>query len=451
MAGVFETDPPKPKYSRLDGKKAGQRGNPDPESGSGMSTAGIVGLGLLGTITVAAIAAAIVLGIFGTIAYANYYPGTCIDVGIAGFSQTQHREVFVFSSSLDDICNWVHYYDGAGSYSLNADRIVIPATLEYTQPPAGPGHFSQNHIATTNRWGGNHNAMDYMAQHFKMHHYCSSQVSDFSELNSEGFVVNFAIGGATANGNVYNAPSVALPHTYSQVAGNYGFNWQVTDFLTKLSHDSDYHIKPSTWFIYDFAGANDISLIATCTNITVCIANFTSVTLSNLQALYNGGMRNLIFTYINSGFEYNPATIKVDPTGGNATALDTIATLIFASSGGFLDQLNAQLIATMQELQLVLVPVGPLLTAINSAPLLSGIRPTLKHDPDPRNPLYTTTSAFPFPTYLDELNTVGFLGSFTNTFYYDDNHPTEAGYRYLAQTYETILNSQYKVCNVAPL
>jgi len=645
-------------------------------------TAGAVGLGILGTLAIIAITAAIVLGILGTIAYADYYPGTCIDVGIAGFSETQHREVFVFSSSLDDICNWMTYYNGKGVYSLNAGRIVIPGIVNYTQPPAGPGHFAQNYIATTNRSGGSHNAIDFMAQRYKMHHYCSSQVNDFSDLNSEGFVVNFAIGGATINGNLYNVPPVintttintshvlrpghcieapvnlglastfsvlasstvtntgfstvtgnlgvspgsavtgfppgivvagtiqaattpaanaktALTAAYNDAAGrscspitiagdiggqtlypdlykstssilistgdltldalgdpsavwifqiastitvgsgrkmilvggaqagnvfwqigssatfgttsiikgivmadisitfdtgatldgsalasngavtldsnlititnanvtanvtgncyveavgNYGFNWQVADFVAKLTLDTDYHIKSSTWFIYDYAGINDISLISSCcVNETVCITYFNTLTLANIQALYNVGMRNLIFTYIDGGFEYNPQTIKIDPTGGNATALDAIATLIFNGANGLLVQLNAQMIATMQELQLVLVPIAPILSAINSAPLLSGIRPTLKHDPDPRNPLYTTTSAFPFPTYLDELNTAGFGGLFTNTFYYDDNHPTEAGYRALAKTYEKILNSQYKACNTAPL
>ncbi len=401
----------------------------------------------------AVIAAVIALGFFayfgvgaglGIDAYAKDDPTKCRD--LLPHRQTIHREIFVFGDSIDDLGNWIAYINGS-SYTRNSTGIIVPGTTSYDVSPAGPGKFAVNYINPQGRYGQGYNGMDYVAQKYNLHSLGSSphpsnKLSNFDSL-SRAWMVSFAIGGAIADGNVYNAPLIPLPHSYSQVAGPWGYDFQVNEFATKLFASAKYVIKPTTWFFYNFVGANDIPLIANCSNMTICINNFTATHLNNLLILYELGMRNLIFTYVDGGFAYNPTTMKVDPSGGLSTFLDGIASTIFTGPTGFLAQLSTLIAASMHDLNINIVPLTTVILPISINPIPEGIRATMAQDPSAVSP-----AAFPFPTFLDYLVTFG--ASVTNTFYYDDNHPTEAGSRWYAQTFIRYLDSQYRLCNSAP-
>ena len=79
--------------------------------------------------------------------------------------------------------------------------------------------------------------------------------------------MNFAVGGATANGNVYNAPLMPLPHNFFQVIGPHGYDDQIDEFIMKKNLAGKI-ISPNDIFLYKTVGAVDIPLINLCTNIT---------------------------------------------------------------------------------------------------------------------------------------------------------------------------------------
>lgn len=406
---------------------------------------------LYGLLLIAALGLAIAGLVIALSINNNYYPNKCSDMTINGLSETQQREIFVFSNSLDDFGNWLHDIPPLGYYSLDVDRIVQPGTSEYTVFPAGPGKFGVNHVSSTGRWGGEHNAMDFVAQFFKIKSYKSSDITSYNHnlVGQNGFLVNFGIGGATANGNVYNAPTVALPHNFDQVVGSFGYDYQVSEFVSKFVTGSRYQFKNHTWVFYNWVGANDFPLIASCTNVTACTITYIATHLANLQVLYNAGMRNLVLLIVDGGYQYNPEALKADPTGATATGLNLLAGFTYGLTGQFETQFLAQLYSAMPDLQVYQLLASNIVGGIAGDLTANGIRSTLALDPDPRNPYLNVTSAFPFPTRIDYETAHG--ADLTKTFYYDDNHPTEAGYKALAVPFIDALMSEYKVCNTATL
>lgn len=430
----------------------------DPEEPTAPTTGPAAGGSIAGwvivIILVALVAAAgVVVGSIALSDYSSTYPHACTDMNINSeiIKPSENIEIFVFSNSLDDFGNWLKDIVPLGYYYLDADRIVQPSTSNYNVFPAGPGKHSVNHVATSGRWGDSVNAMDFLAQYLKIKSYKSSDITSYnSNLNGHnGFMVNFAIGGATANGNVYNAPLVPLPHDFIQVEGPFGYNYQVTEFVSKFVVNSAYKVKNTTWFFYNWMGANDYPLILDCANVTACSITFIETHLANIQTLYNAGMRKLVLTITDGGYNYNPETLKVDPTGFTAAFLDGFAAFTYSSSGEFLDQFMTQMYTLMPDLQvyriLATTTINDVVADLNDY----GIRTTFPKDPDPRNPYLNLTSAFPFPTLIDYQNTYGAV--LTKTFYYDDNHPTQAGYKAIASRFIKAMSSEYKVCNVASL
>lgn len=409
--------------------------------GTEWSTGMIVGAVGAGVLIIAALA----LGIAALIVSTNI--NTC-DV-----NQVK-QNVYVFGTSLEDWGNWVSYYDGHG-YTLNTQGVITPPTVLYANtlygqaPPIG----SVDIVNTQGRFSDGRNGMDFVGDYFKLHKLVSSHINHIPSDN-KGYMINFAVGGSTADGNTCNIPGVALPHNYVQVAGNHGFNSQVADFATKLAANQNAIIKDTDIFIYSSVGANDISLIAGCTNVTACVINFTATHLANIQTLYDLGMRRMIFTYVDSGaFNYNPATIKANITGYYVTLFDALSATIFdTATTGFLAQLYAKLvdpsITGMSDLDLNVIPLSTLVSDVSANPVRHGIRKTLPNDRDPRNyPLGTTTSAFPFPTLYDTLNDPARGAVLLDTYFNDDNHPTEAGYHDESTYFINTMTTQFVVCN----
>lgn len=407
-------------------------------SKNGLSGGSKLGMFLTGVAILAALVlAAVALG------YA-LNPKTC-DV------DQEKQNVYVFGTSLEDFGNWVSYFDGNG-YSLNTQGVIEPPTTYYMNSIYGqaPPIASINIVNEQGRFSNGRNVIDFIANYFNLHKYVSSDISHVPSGN--GKIVNFAVGGSTADGNVYNIPTVALPHDYDQVAGLYGFDFQVSDFITKLAANQNQIIKNTDIFLYSSVGANDVSLIAACTNVTACIINFTATHLTNIKTLYDAGMRRMILSYADSSaFGYNPATIKANATGYYVSVFNGLSALIFDTpTTGFLDQLYAKLVdlsaSGMSDLDLNVIPLSSLVSDVSSNPVKHGIRKTLPNDRDPRNyPLGTTPSLFPFPTLYDTLVDRGSV--LLDGYYNDDNHPTEAGYRDYASYYIDAMTTQFVVCN----
>jgi len=408
-------------------------------SKSGLSTGSKVGIGLATLMIVAAL-------IVGSIAlWRAYNPKTC-DV------DQIKQNVYVFGISFEDWGNWVSYYDGHG-YTLNTQGVITPGSANYFDSVYGqaPPVQSIDIVNTEGRFSNGRNGLDFVADYFKLHKLTSSHISHIPSDN-KGYMINFAVGGSTADGNVHNIPGVALPHNYVQVAGAHGFNSQVSDFLTKLAANQNAIIKDTDIFLYSSIGSNDISLIAGCTNVTACVINFTATHLTNIQTLYNAGMRRLILSYADSSvFGYNPATIKANTTGYYITVFDALSATIFdTATTGFLAQLYAKLVdlssSGMSDLDLNVIPLSSLISDVSTNPVRHGIRKTLPNDRDPRNyPLGTTNSLFPFPTLYDTLTDRGAV--LLDGYYNDDNHPTEAGYHDYANYFINTMTTQFVVCN----
>lgn len=363
--------------------------------------------------------------------------------------------VYVFGISFEDWGNWIKYYDGNG-YTLNVQGIITPGTVNYPDslygatPPIESVDIININGEYTGRFSNGRNGLDFVANHFRLNRILSSETSHLP--TSLGNIMNFAVGGSTANGNVHNAPTVPLPHNYDQVVGSHGFNGQVDDFQAKLAATSGAVIHSSDIFLYSSIGSNDISLIAACTNVTACIINFTDTHLDNIKRLYDSGMRRMILSYADAVFQYNPATIKYNTSGAYITVFNGISAAIFNTpTTGFLDRLYAMLVDLstdgMSELDLNVIPLSSLIAGVATDPVEHGIRKTLPNDRDPRNyPLGTTTSAFPFPTLYD---TNVFSGAnLLDAYYHDDNHPTEQGYQDYASYFIKTMSPQFVVCNV---
>ena len=377
----------------------------------------------------------------GMYAYINFDPTKCRTLPPG--RETRIREIFVFGNSIDDMGNWLAYLNGSSGYSINGTRIINPGVFEYFVPPAGPNKFAVNYINPLGRFGQNWNGMDYVAARYGLYSkgspHASNTLKDFDNLGQD-FLVNFAIGGATANGNVYNAINLPLPHNYTVVIGSHGYDFQVNEFARKLSVSDEYKIKPNTWFFYNYVGADDIPLIVNCTNGTVanCSNLFLDAHLNNLQILYDLGMRNLIITFFDFSFRWIPQIWKSDPSENYINdVMDQLAGQLFAS---FTNDLAAQIAATMPLLNIINQPLVSVLQAVtNDNGFNEGIRPVMPQDPAPfPDPI------FPFPTLLDYQILYG-AGS-TNTYYYDDNQLTEAGSRWYAQTFIRFLDSQFHMC-----
>lgn len=361
------------------------------------------------------------------------------------------QNVYVFGISFEDWGNWVAYYDGQG-YTLSDQGVITPGSAKYFDSVYGqaPPVSSIDIVNSDGRFSNGRNGLDFVADYFRLKKLVSSDISHIPSDN--GIMVNFAVGGSTADGNVHNIPGVALPHNYDQVAGKHGFNAQVSDFITKLAANQNAIIKDTDIFLYSSIGSNDISLIAGCTNITACIINFTDTHLANIQTLYDAGMRRMILSYADSSvFGYNPATHKANTTGYYVTVFDALSATIFdTATTGFLAQLYAKLVdlssSGMSDLDLNVIPLSSLISDVSSNPVKHGIRKTLPNDRDPRNyPLGTTTSAFPFPTLYDTFTNRGAV--LLDTYYNDDNHPTEDGYHDYASYFINAMTTQYIVCN----
>lgn len=397
-----------------------------------------VGWGLLGLMILAAFAlsiAAIVKAL---------HPNTCpVD--------QQKQNVYVFGISFEDWGNWVSYYEGHG-YTLNTQGVITPGSALYFDSVYGqaPPVQSTDIVNEQGRFSNGRNGVDFIADHYRMTKLVSSKI-DHIPSDRRGYMINFAVGGSTADGNVHNIPSVSLPHNYIQVAGAHGFNSQVTDFLAKLAANKNAIVHAEDIFFYSSIGSNDISLIAACPNVTACILNFTYTHLTNIKTLYDAGMRRMILTYADDVFGYNPATIKANTTGYYITLFNGISDTIFTTPNtGFLALLYAKLVDLsadgMSDLDLNVIPLSTLISGVSANPQRHGIRKTLTNDRDPRNyPLGTTPSLFPFPTLYDTQVSRGAV--LLDAYYNDDNHPTEQGYHDYAQAFIDALSTMFTVCN----
>lgn len=369
-------------------------------------------------------------------------------------TQQVKPNVYVFGISFEDWGNWIKYYEGNG-YTLNAQGIITPGSVVYPDslygetPPIESIDIINIEGQYKGRFSNGRNGIDFITNFFKLNRILSSEATHLP--SDTGNIMNFAVGGATASGNVHNAPTVPLPHNYDQVIGPHGFNGQVADFEEKLAA-KPVVIRSTDIFLYSSIGSNDISLIAACTNVTACIINFTDTHLDNIKRLYDSGMRRMILSYADAVFQYNPATIKYNTSGAYIPVFNGLSDLIFNTpSTGFLARLYAMLVDLspdgMSELDLNVITLSSLISDVAVNPVNHGIRKTLPNDRDPRNyPLGTKNSSFPFPTLYDASVYQG--ANLLDTYYHDDNHPTEQGYQDYASYFIRTMSPNFVVCNV---
>ena len=349
--------------------------------------------------------------------------------------------MYVFGSSYTDWGNWNNYIKGHGIYTLDANNIIQPPTEWYTN-----SQTSVN-IITNGRGSDGDNAMDFIANYYNLQKYVSSQITSFP--TGVTFMVNYAIFGATHNGNMYNHHfTIGTPVTLDQLTGSFGYDYQVTKFLANSANSPLTPITKKDVFIYDFVGGTDMPFIGMCSSIPTCIAAFETTHFSNIQRLYNAGMRNLLFIHLDSLFHLVPSFIKFDTANLASTSsdMDLLINNIFNPVNFFQDLANFRT-ANMPLLNLQRISYQDILGNVINNFNQFGYRNSAPDDPDPRAIAFPgfIQPSFPFPTKWDytSQNHV----TIANAFFNDDNQPSEFSYRIIAKAIINYIRGIAKNCS----
>lgn len=356
--------------------------------------------------------------------------------------QNTKSNFYVFGSSYTDWGNWKSYIMNHGIYTLDANNIIQPPTNWYNSTQT-----STNIINSKGRGSDGDNAMDFIANYYNLQKY--SGVEIFSFPAGVNFMVNYAIFGATHNGNMYNHRfSIGVPVSLEQLTGGNGYDAQVGKFLYQLSQSSLTSIGPNDVFIYDFVGGTDMPFIAQCSDITTCIGEFETTHLNNLQQLYNVGMRNLLFIHLDSLFHLVPSFIKYDTfqMATSSSDMNVLANAIFNPTS-FFSTLASYRTSHMPLLNLQRISYQDILGQLIYTASQNGLRNSNSDDPDPRAVAFPgfITPGLPFPTKWDyyKQNHV----SLGNVAFNDDNQPTEFTYRIMAKSIINYIRGMVKSCS----
>ena len=347
----------------------------------------------------------------------------------------KRRNVYVFSSGFGDMGAFRRFFsDQPGRDPIIAGQPISPSPAYFGPPVSAP---RVDIYGPLDRFSDGRNWVDFFCEEFGLHLYDGYALETLPSGKQN--VINFAIGGATMNGNTYN--SLTPNSDYGMIAGQYSYVYQVNEFLGLLSLAPPGHITEDDIFIIGEVGGNDIPAILTGNyydaDINAYIENFIGDTLWMLQALYNAGARKVLMSYADSSvWSLQPAAWKTDPSGEIISILESLTDDVVDA---LLGAINDDIAYYMTGLDLNLIPIGE---AVSNWLIFiddHGVRRPIASDVgDPRGGF----PALPFPTYYDMLQIRGV--KVPDTFFYSDTHPTEHTYEDYSEIYSEHIESYFK-------
>jgi phospholipase/lecithinase/hemolysin len=331
----------------------------------------------------------------------------CILLIFVAVTSAIDGNIYTFAASYADTGN---YYWAFGQYREPwvQDRFISP----------GSGIL----IGPLGRFSSGLNSIDIAVEEYDLTLYNSLEITQLPE--GTGNYVNFAIGGACAQGNVFNTYPHNTP-SYVEALGGYGYLSQLSLFI-QYKDRSTRKVTSSDIFYIGTVGANDIPAIGSSKNITELFSSRKASIegyLTLIETLYTHGAKQIVVTYFDPlMFSYLPIL-----TYANAN-LAQLAEFYFYADDGFVTVLSNRASKLMPDLNLILIPMSDFVGEISLNPTQYGIRSPIHNDYDPRS---VDEPHFPFPTYYDMFHLQGVR--LDTTFFYDYVHPTEYGHRALAQ------------------
>jgi hypothetical protein len=297
--------------------------------------------------------------------------------------------VYLFGPSTVDTGALAYYYPNV----ISAMTSIPGTNLRHVVQPLVGGFPAAVVYNTENRHSDGIAATDYLVDGLGM---TLANAFDITQLPSEdGFLINYAVSGATALGCTWNA--YPNPTTFTNVAGVNGIVDQVDKFLTQRAA-ANKTIDPNDLFIFASQNINDIGIIATSMSPGAAIAASVTGVMTKLQQLYNLGARHIMFQVVGNGsllLEVIPAFVRIDAAvPGTTTALSGVSDAI---TDAFVTALSAAVDVSgpMSECDLILTDTSTIASQILVDKGRFGLRSSLLSDPDPRVPgTINVTSSF---------------------------------------------------------
>lgn len=343
--------------------------------------------------------------------------------------------MYVFGASYEETGNWrIAITNGDfpnRTLPLGPLDPITPPTTFYGPPLNSPGIAL---MGSRNRFSDGWNYLDFIAQTFGFH--LTNSLSLGALPNGVNNLVNFAVAGASAEGNVFNT---IIPNSdYNQLLGPHSVIAQVQEFIALKSVPGSAPITANDIFLIGTLSGNDISTIGAmayngnASGIPAAIASSIGTYLYAIQALYNMGARRMVITTVEGPcYPYIPSIWKTDYTG---SVLASTVGLVNQYFTFFYAQVAILRSTTALDLELEVTSICDLPNVWASEPFASGARATIESDlGDPRVtyggaplPLY------PFPTLYDmSLPPYNINGKSYN--FHDDLHPTQIIHKRLSQ------------------
>ncbi len=345
------------------------------------------------------------------------------------------RNIYNFESAFGDIGAFRRFFDGQEGRDPIVAGVPIYPDPGYYGPPLSRSRIEL--YGPLDRFSDGRNWVDFFCESFGLMLH-DAYALEFLPTGKRHFI-NFAIGGATVNGNTFN--NLTPNSDFDEVSGLYGYTYQLETFLELKNNIPSIPITENDIFILAEIGANDIPAIAYASqsnpeDIPGFINTFIGTYMSIIQTLYDNGARKMLITYADgSAYELIPAMWKVDPSGNVKTAIQDLSNDVWSA---FFAVLDNQINTTMLELEVDIIPIGePVQNWLIFIDDHGVRRPQLSDVGDPRD----SQAMLPFPTYYDMLEQRGV--HIHGAFFYSDLHPTEHTYQEFSKIYETRLKSYF--------
>jgi hypothetical protein len=336
------------------------------------------------------------------------------------------HNIYIFGSGYEDTGNWLNHYGKTGLFTFGPGQPVLPPRVTGLVQVYGPKKRFSNAL----------NHIDYTMNDLGMDLINESAICSLPQNkcdDNKQHIINFAVNGATVNGNTYNGGTDA---NFNVITGAHGFNDQVAKCISLLGCDK---MSSNDVVFYLMVGASDVNTILRLQigDQPAAITTFVTTHVNNITQLYAKGCRRMIFSYIDGNSYSNSAGYqKINVLiPGSLAAAQTLANTLFDGPSGLIAQIEALLLTTLEELDINIIPASTLLTEWFNNPTLYGIRTVRGNDIDPRG----LPAAIPFPTYYDMY--VARDVKPRNTVYYDDSNFTDIMHRNLATIYINYLRN----------
>jgi hypothetical protein len=332
---------------------------------------------------------------------------------------TFDRNIYGFEASYGDTGNFALAFSW---FTYNPYTPVQPASVSYIGPF---GRFSNGA-----------NGVDLVVRKYGLTLSNSLEITELPQ--GYGNYVNFAIGGATSSGNVNNLYNSSVS-TYSSGVGNNSYISMVNLWL-EYKQQSGVEITSKDIFYLGTVGGNDLPAIISTyfTNRSGFQTDFDdsiNTYLLVIQKLYQQGARNMLLSYTDGQSGYLlPQLYTRDPTGTAALIFSIFADNYYEQ---LFSLLNDQLQTTLLDLNIQVFSVSDVASKVKSNPTLYGYRPALSTDIDPRSSFQPPS--FPFPLYIEMYLERGV--KLNTTFFHDNIHLTEHGYRTLANSFSSYVDA----------